>query len=207
MAPQEITSPALRAEVRKTELGMDMPEWKLYEKQIYAKLKAGVAEDAEVTFDEGGRQRLLGRFSGVNRQIDVIVRGTFAGFPDIQTMVVDCKLVRRRLDVTHVEAFAGLLDDVNVALGLLVTAEGFSEAAKRRAAAIRGMELDVVELDELQTWLPRRPMVGRTAGASTATLTYRDDEGVLHTSVVDTDLARTIVTELGYGAAEERRRD
>ncbi len=167
----------------------------------------GVAADAEVTFDERGSQRLPGRFSGVNRQIDVIVRGTFAGFPDIQTMIVDCKLVRRRLDVTHVEAFAGLLDDVNVTLGLLVTAEGFSEAAKRRAAAIRGMGLDVVELDELQKWLPRRPVVGRTAGASTATLSYRDDEGVIRTSVEDTDLAGRIVTERGYGAAEESRGD
>jgi hypothetical protein len=90
-------------------------------------------------------------------------------------------------------------------LGLLVTAEGFSEAAKRRAAAIRGMGLDVVELDELQKWLPRRPVVGRTAGASTATLSCRDDEGVIRTSVVDTDLAGRLVTERGYGAAEESR--
>ncbi len=193
--------------MRKTELGMDLPGWKLYEKQIYAKLKTGVAADAEVTFDERGSQRLPGRFSGVDRQIDVIVRGTFAGFPDIQTMIVDCKLVRRRLDVTHVEAFAGLLDDVNVTLGLLVTAEGFSEAAKRRAAAIRGMELDVVELDELQKWLPRRPVVGRTAGASTATLSHRDDEGVIRRSVVDTNLAGRIVTERGYRAAKECRGD
>lgn len=184
-------------------LGMELPEWKLYEQQIYAKLKAGVAADAEVTFDERGSQRLPGRFSRVDRQIDVIVRGSFAGLPGIHTMIVDCKLVGRRLDVTHVEAFAGLLDDVNVTLGLLVTAEGFSEAAKQRAAAIRGMQLDVVELDELQKWLPRRPTVGMTAGASTATLTYCDDEGVIHTSTVDTALARRIVTELRYGANAE----
>jgi hypothetical protein len=53
------------------------------------------------------------------------------------------------------------------------------------AAAVRGVELDVVELDELQKWLPQRPNVRVTAGASTATLTSRDDEGVIRTTVVD----------------------
>jgi len=187
--------------MRKTDLGMRLPEWKLYERQIYAKLKAGVAADAEVTFDERGTQRLPGRFSEVDRQIDVIVRGTFAGLPGIHTLIVDCKLFGRRLDVTHVEAFAGLLDDVNVTMGLLVTGEGFSEAAMRRAAATRGMQLDVVNLDELEKWLPRRPTVGMTAGASSATLTYSDVDGVIRTNVVDPELARRICRELGYGGA------
>ncbi len=186
--------------MRKTDHGMELPEWKVYEQQIYAKLKAGVAADADVTFDDRGSRRLPGRFSGANRQIDVIVRGSFAGLPGPHTMIVDCKLVGRRLNVIHVEAFAGLLDDVNVTFGLLVTAKGFSEAAKRRAASVRGMQLDVVELDELQKW---RPTVGITAGASTATLTCRDDEGVIRTSIVDTALARRIVTEPGYGATAE----
>ncbi len=38
-------------------------------------------------------------------------------------------------------------------------------------------------------------------------VSYRDDEGVIRTSVVDTDLAGRIVTERGYGAAEEGRGD
>lgn len=182
---------------------MAAPGWKLYERQIYRKLKAGVAKDAEVTFDEHGLQRLPGKWSGTDRQIDVIVRGTFAGLPEVQTMIVDCKLVARRLDVTHVEAFAGLLEDVGATLGLLITAEGFSEAAKRRAAGVRGMQLDVVELDELEKWIPRRPTVAITTGSPGATFTYRDEQGSILTTVVPVELAERVVREL---RGEERTR-
>lgn len=41
--------------VGKTDVGMDLPEWKLYERHIFAKLKEGVAADAEVTFDDRER--------------------------------------------------------------------------------------------------------------------------------------------------------
>jgi len=49
------------------------PLWKAYEDQIHRVLLNQVAPGATVTFDDGGRQRLPGRFSLVNRQIDVLV--------------------------------------------------------------------------------------------------------------------------------------
>ena len=147
------------------------PLWKAYERQIFEALKSNAAKDAEVTFDYGGTQRLRGRFSGIDRQIDVLVRGTFAGLPMMHTMVVDCKLFNRKLDVTHVEAFAGLVADVGAQLGLLITSEGFSQAAKRRAEGFSKVQLEIVELDELERWIPRRPTIARTSGASGATLT------------------------------------
>jgi Restriction endonuclease len=52
-------------------------------------------------------------------------------------MVVDCKHWGKKLAVPHVEAFAGLVDDVAADLGLLVTSTGFRLLPRRgpRASA------------------------------------------------------------------------
>ena len=162
------------------------PEWRNYEAQIHDALKSGVAADADVLFD----QRLPGRFSGIERQVDVVVRGRFAGLPGDDLMIVDCKLITRRLGVTHVEKFAGLLEDVGVGRGLLFTGKGFSASAKRRAEHVRGMKIDVVPFDKLAVF---RGATGWTVIApdpdlSTATISLGDSDGVLHTHVVGNDV-------------------
>jgi hypothetical protein len=175
------------------------PLWKAYERQIYEALKSNAAKDAEVTFDCGGTQRLRGRFSRVDRQIDVLVRGTFAGLPTMHTMIVDCKLFNRKLAVTHVEAFTGLVADVGAQFGLLITCKGFSQAAKRRAAGFSNVQLDVVELDELERWIPRRPTIAMTTGVSSATLSYIDDQDRIRTKVVSIELARRLLDDPRWG--------
>ena len=110
-------------------------------------------------------------------------------------MVVDCKCFNRNVDVRHIEAFAGFLEDVNVDLGLLVTTAGFSQAARSRAEHVRGMRLDVVELDDLALWLPRRPTVAHTSGTNTATLTYTDLDGT-YTEVVSVEFAQRLLGEM-----------
>jgi len=171
------------------------PLWKAYEQQIAESLREAAGADAEVTFDDRGRQRLPGRFSKIDRQIDVIVKGRFAGLSSPHTMIVDCKLINHRLDVTHVEAFAGLLDDVGVSVGLLVSSDGFSPAAQRRAEAVRGLELDVVQLDDLAKWRPRKPAIATTSGTSQATLTYLDTRGEVHTESVNPHLAQQLISD------------
>jgi hypothetical protein len=168
------------------------PLWKVYERQIYDGLRAKAAPDADVTFDDGGRQRLQGRYSGTDRQIDVIVRGHFASLDGEQLMIVDCKCFARPINVIDVEAFGGLVDDVGADLGLLVTTNGYSDAAKRRAEHIRGMRIDVVKLDDLARWVPLRPTVGMTAGSSSATLSVLDGD-TLVTGVVDPTLAGRVI--------------
>lgn len=175
------------------------PLWKTYERQIFEALKSGAAKDAEVTFDCGGTQRLPGRFSRIDRQIDVLVRGTFAGLPMVHTMVVDCKLFHRKLDVTHVEGFAGLVSDVGAQLGLLITSEGFSQAAKWRAEGFSNVLLDVVELDELERWIPRQPAIAMTTGVPSATLTYFDEQDGIRTDVVSTELALRLLHDARWG--------
>ncbi|GAB7048400.1 restriction endonuclease [Catenuloplanes indicus] len=172
---------------------MAEPLWKSYERQICAVLRKLGGEDATVLFD----QQIPGRFSGVNRQIDILVRGTFAGQPHVHDMVVDCKMFSRKLDVTHVENFVGLLEDVNCALGLLVTTEGFTPAAKRRAESVRGVNTEVIRLDEMTKWLPRSVIVATTTGSSAATLSFRDDDGEPQTQWVSLDFARQLLIAQG----------
>lgn len=64
--------------------------------------------------------------------------GEFAGdLIGLATAVVDAKLSKRNLTVKHVHELAGLVDDVGADFGVLVTNNGFSEAAKRLAAEQR----------------------------------------------------------------------
>jgi len=62
------------------------PAWKAYERQIYARLKAAAGADADLTFDKDGRQRLPGKFSGIDRQVDVLVRGKVGGIGNERIM-------------------------------------------------------------------------------------------------------------------------
>ena len=145
------------------------PLWRAYESQIYQSLLAEVPPSAEVRFDT----TLPGRFSGIERQIDVLVTDIFAGLEKHQ-MIVDCKCFSRPIDVIHVEAFAGLLDDVNIPLGRLVTNRGFTEAARRRARHVREAVLEVIEIDDFELLSRIRPCIGYTDGADQATVSYFD---------------------------------
>jgi hypothetical protein len=116
-------------------------DWRQYEAHIYEKLTEMAGDAAMVKFD----QKLHGRFTEIDRQIDVLITGSFAGEVESDvTAIVDCKCYTRNIDVTHVEAFIGLAEDVNADLGLLITNTGFSPAATRRAEHGRGIRLRVI---------------------------------------------------------------
>jgi hypothetical protein len=174
-------------------MGKRRPTWSLYEEQIFNLLR-DKAPDAVVAADAS----LPGRYSGVDRQVDILVTGTFPGLSAPQNMVVECKAFTRRIHVKDVETTFGLVDDVNAPFGLLVTTRGYSPAAKRRASYCRGLSLDVVALDDLAVWLPRRPTVAWTAGTNTATVTWRDDDGFLRTDLITPELAQRLVAEPPY---------
>lgn len=127
------------------------PRWRIYERQIHDRLtKMAGSEKAEVTFDE----RLLGRLSAAERQVDVLVKGEFAGGVGEATMAVDCKCFSKKVDVKDVEAFVELVNDVGTDLGLMVTTEGFTPAAQKRALAERDVRVEIVPYDELENWSP-----------------------------------------------------
>ena len=119
-------------------------DWRAYENEIHEHLshlypRAAIRRDAQ----------LLGRFSRVDRQIDILIEDEIAGF--YTRIVVDGKYFARRIDVTHVERFIGLLEDVRATHGLLVTSQGYSKAAIQRAYNHpKDILLDVLNLSELR---------------------------------------------------------
>ncbi len=88
------------------------------------------------------------------RQVDVLVRGRVFGLDDA-TLAVDCKAWARRVAVGDIDKFLGFLNDVGADLGLLVSASGYSAAAKSRLENERGAWAELLTLDELSAWSPR----------------------------------------------------
>lgn len=130
---------------------MDHPEdkaWKKYEKHIFKRLTEWANGDVTVEFDKD----LPGRFSGIDRQVDVVVSGRFGNITECEiTAAVDCKYYSRNIDVKKVDEFVGFVDDLGTELGLLITNVGFTKSAHARAKGFRGIELQVIvaEIDRL----------------------------------------------------------
>jgi len=120
-------------------------DWKEYEKEIYEHF-AFAYPDATITHDA----TLMGNLSSVPRQIDVLVEEDISGTL-CQTVIEGKYYTRRKIHVKDVETFIGLLNDVQIDRGILITTRGYSDAALRRA--IRDdveVELDILNFNELK---------------------------------------------------------
>lgn len=116
-----------------------------------------VADAMREKFGSGARiernVRLPSRSGVRERQIDVLVDVSLPGLGNVR-IVVDAKRYAAPVDAPDVEAFISFVADVGAKVGLLVTNNGFTEGAKRRAELERGIHLDVVPVDELDDWEP-----------------------------------------------------
>lgn len=120
--------------------------WREYERQVFAEIISKYP-DAKVDYDV----RLPGRRSSVPRQVDVLItERTSSG--EIVT-AVDAKHHTRPIDVKEVESFIGLLNDVSVARGVMISVSGYTEAALNRAfREDLDIDLDIFSLGEYQQW-------------------------------------------------------
>jgi hypothetical protein len=96
--------------------------------------------------------RMIGRLSQRSRQIDVLI-DLRHNTDNSRRVIVDAKRRTRKIDVTDVEAFRGLMDDVAATHGLLVCPKGYSAAAERRAQAA-AVSIRLVPLDRLEDFDP-----------------------------------------------------
>lgn len=96
--------------------------------KLVARIQHDLSPGAQVRHNE----RIRGHKTRVLRQIDVTVRTQVGQFPLL--IAFECKDLSRPANVNHVEAFAGLLEDIGANKGVLVSARGFTKAAKRRSA-------------------------------------------------------------------------
>jgi hypothetical protein len=122
-------------------------DWRQYEKDVTEMLRERVGANAAITHDT----KVAGADSGIERQIDILVEGSFAGLVDAK-MVVDCKFFGSSLDVNDVGTFISLVQDVRADLGLMITTVGYTQAAQDLARSTRGIHVDVISLSELEEW-------------------------------------------------------
>jgi tetratricopeptide (TPR) repeat protein len=122
----------------------EKPRWAFYEQQVFEEFKLHFPAAKIKT-----NVRVTGRFSKRKRQIDIlIIEETPAG--TLKT-VVDTKLFKRKVDVKAVDGFAGFVSDVGAQRGILITEEGYTKAALRRAFYDPGdLELNILNFAELQ---------------------------------------------------------
>ncbi|MGH8263928.1 MAG: restriction endonuclease, partial [Steroidobacteraceae bacterium] len=92
---------------------------------------------------------MCGRYSKRKRQIDIyLVENTPAG--RVRT-VIDTKHFSRSVNVKAVDGLVGFVQDVRADRGMLITNQGYSIAALRRAFyGPTKLELDVVSFAELE---------------------------------------------------------
>ena len=118
--------------------------WKDYEKAIYEEF-VRIYPNSQIIYDT----KITGRYSKVARQIDILIEDYIAG-NRIQ-IIVDGKFFQQKIDVKDVEMFIGMLKDCSVSKGILITQEGFTQAAINRAHyGEEDIELDVLNFKDLK---------------------------------------------------------
>ena len=116
--------------------------WRKYERQVHQEL-ASIFTECDFEFDD----RIFGKHSKIDRQIDISIRGKVGGNKILG--IIDCKYFATKIDVKIVESFLGMIEDTKANFGLLITNKGYSLAAKNRAN-VKNLKLDIIEFDELE---------------------------------------------------------
>lgn len=117
--------------------------WKEYEKEIYDYFKEQYP-DTEITFDA----KKEGVFSKVERQIDILIEQYVAGNRIV--IAIDGKYFNKKVDVKAVEGYISMLEDIGAHKGLLISKEGYTEAAYNRAHfGSTEIELEVLNFKDL----------------------------------------------------------
>lgn len=125
-----------------------MKDWEQYEQQIYDKYKSSFTD---CTIKKN--TKIMGRYSQVPRQIDVLLNGNIAD-QNID-IIIECKYFNTKVDVKIVDGFIGFLEDVDVTHGTLITNKGFSKGAYNRAsfACNKKIKLDIVDFREFDKYI------------------------------------------------------
>jgi hypothetical protein len=120
-----------------------IPNWRIYERFV-ASLYSCEASDTLTVIPNA---ELVG-LSGIKRQIDLLIDTRLE--EDVsRRVIIDAKCRNRKIDITDVEAFEGMMRDCRAHRGILVCTSGFTEGASLRAQAHIGLRL--VPLQDLES--------------------------------------------------------
>jgi hypothetical protein len=121
-------------------------DWKPYEREIETYFRSEYPS-AHITKNA----KRLGRFSKVERQIDVLIEQLVCDLPF--HIAVDAKFRGIKIDVKDVEEFLGMVRDVCAHKAIMIAPEGYTDAATQRASADDAdVILDVLNFSELQRY-------------------------------------------------------
>jgi hypothetical protein len=116
--------------------------WQEYEEEVYQYFK-GRFPNATIRKDV----KILGRKSEVERQIDILIEEQIVGH-SVQ-IAIECKNWQSKLDVQDVESYITKLDDVGISKGVIISKEGYSETCYTRATKEIGLQLQVLDFENL----------------------------------------------------------
>src|ERR1700730_17917213 len=103
-----------------------MPDWLDYQ-ELAAAIYRDLSPNAVVTHDDS----IVGLNSGAKRQIDVSIRADLGGHGIL--IIVQAKDLSRPADVTVVDEFKSVIDDVRASKGVLICRGGFTAKAREYA--------------------------------------------------------------------------
>lgn len=121
--------------------------WEVYERMIARLMADQLSTGLCVT----PNARILGSISGRKRQIDVLIDARH-DTDNSRRIIVDAKQKKRKIDVKDVEAFRGMMEDVDATHGYLVCASGHTKAAERRAQS--SVSICLIPLDQIEDFDP-----------------------------------------------------
>lgn len=121
--------------------------WKDYEEQVFQECqRVFYSKEVEIIKNT----HIVGRYSGVKRQIDVLIKQLKDGVA-VSSILIECKHYRHKIDVKIVDAFVGCMIDVGAEKGVIVSEMGFTKAAISRAHnGKEDIEVDIMSLGDLQ---------------------------------------------------------
>lgn len=107
---------------------MPLPDWKKLE-HLAAEIQRQLSPNSKISHNV----KVLGRQSGSDRQVDVLIEDQVGQFP--VRIAIECKDHNTPVDVNVVGAFQALLQDTKISKGVLVAPGGFTKAALQLAAS------------------------------------------------------------------------
>ncbi|MEM7117594.1 MAG: restriction endonuclease, partial [Chloroflexota bacterium] len=122
------------------------PTWLVYERCVAA---LTTEQYDSLKFTVQPNVKLIGQYSEVERQIDVLIDSRWRDQID-RRIIVDAKYRKRKLDVKDVEAFEGMLKDCRANRGIIVCTSGYSKAAFRRAQD--AITISIIDIDDLEEY-------------------------------------------------------
>ncbi|MFF3122630.1 restriction endonuclease [Streptomyces sp. NPDC057908] len=113
--------------------------WREYEQEV-----ATLVDSLDAGTAVQHNRYVMGRISGVRRQLDAVVEGHLAG--QHVSIVIEAKLYRRNVSIGTVDEFIGKMLDVGCDRGVLYAAGGFTDGALSRASNARNPAVGCVLL-------------------------------------------------------------